>query len=177
MKVINIFGAPSAGKSTLAANIFSYLKKESDVKVEYVNEFAKSLAYDKNLKAIKCQPYVFGNQLYYVDRLKDEVDYVISDSPVLLSAIYGKSYPASFIQSCIDIHNRYDNINIVLRSNFNKYQSYGRLHNEKECKNLQKNIFDILNQNQINYLSLESYSDNLLEKSLQYIGVNFEKRA
>jgi adenylate kinase family enzyme len=39
-KVINLFGGPGCGKSTLAARIFSILKLK-DISCELINEYAK----------------------------------------------------------------------------------------------------------------------------------------
>lgn len=50
--VINLFGAPGAGKSTLAADIFSKLKRRQ-VKCELITEFAKDCVYEGNVCALK----------------------------------------------------------------------------------------------------------------------------
>ena len=45
--VINLAGAPGAGKSTLATEIFSKLKKLG-YNCEYVDEYAKHVVYEEN---------------------------------------------------------------------------------------------------------------------------------
>ena len=61
--VINLFGVPSAGKSTGAAYIFSRLKM-AGVNAELVTEFAKDLVWEENTVALGNQLYVFSNQLH-----------------------------------------------------------------------------------------------------------------
>ena len=85
--VINLFGAPGAGKSTLAADIFSRLKR-CQVKCELITEFAKDCVYEGNVCALMCQEYVFGNQSYRMFRCADKVDVIITDSPLPLSILY-----------------------------------------------------------------------------------------
>ena len=59
MIIVNLFGAPGAGKSTLAAYIFSKLKMR-DINVELITEFAKDKTWEKNFSALKNQAYMFG---------------------------------------------------------------------------------------------------------------------
>ena len=61
--VINLTGAPGAGKSTGAAYIFSELKMKG-VNCELIGEFAKDKTWEHNTTALSCQEYVFGKQSY-----------------------------------------------------------------------------------------------------------------
>lgn len=51
--VINLFGAPGAGKSTGAAIVFAELKKRG-VNAELVTEFAKDKTWEGNAIALGC---------------------------------------------------------------------------------------------------------------------------
>ena len=59
MLVVNLYGAPGAGKSTGAAYIFSKLKM-AGVKAELVTEFAKDMVWEENNEALHNQMYMFG---------------------------------------------------------------------------------------------------------------------
>src|SRR5574344_627446 len=87
--VINLFGGPCSGKSTLAASIFAEMKAQGK-SVELAFEFAKDLVYDKQIDLLQSkQCYVFAHQQLRIDRLINSgVDYIITDSPLLLSVIY-----------------------------------------------------------------------------------------
>ena len=88
--VVNLFGPPCAGKSTCAAYIFAALKMQG-VNCELVTEYAKDKTWEHNNTAIACQEYVFGNQSYRMARCRDDVDVIITDSPLPLSIIYNQN--------------------------------------------------------------------------------------
>ena len=84
MLVVNLFGAPGAGKSTGAAYIFSRLKL-AGINAELVTEFAKDKVWEESKAVFQNQAYIFGKQYFRISRVQDKVDVVITDSPILLS--------------------------------------------------------------------------------------------
>ncbi len=123
-KLINLFGGPGIGKSGIAAGL-TYELKRKHISCNNPYEFPKKLAWDKNYPAIQDQLYVFANQHRGIAECYNKVDYIIIDSPVLFSTIYHsyytKGYPAenygqSFHNMVVDLHNNYDNLNILLKS-------------------------------------------------------------
>ena len=90
MIIVNLFGAPGSGKSTGAAYIFSQLKMLG-VDAELVTEFAKDKVWENNTEVLNNQTYVFGKQHFRISRCADKVDVIVTDSPLLLSAIYNHS--------------------------------------------------------------------------------------
>ena len=87
MKVINLYCGPGGGKSTGAAKLFAHLKQQ-DKNVELVTEFAKQLTWQNRQVDLSNQIYVFAKQHSKLFHLEDEVDVVVTDSPLLLSLIY-----------------------------------------------------------------------------------------
>lgn len=81
--VINLFGEPSVGKSTCAMDITSKLKRNG-INAEYVSEFAKDKVYENNDEIFKHQEYIFGKQSFKMGRVKDKVQVMIVDSPLIL---------------------------------------------------------------------------------------------
>lgn len=57
--VVNLFGEPSAGKSTATMDITAELKRVG-VNAEYVSEFAKDKVYEHNEEVFAHQEYLFG---------------------------------------------------------------------------------------------------------------------
>jgi hypothetical protein len=91
--VINLFGAPGAGKSTGAAYVFSKLKLDG-INCEYVSEFAKDKCWEENESIFKIpenQFFVGANQFYRMSCLLDKVDVIVTDSPIILNAFYNKT--------------------------------------------------------------------------------------
>ena len=83
MLIVNLFAGPGAGKSTIAAYVFARLKM-AGVNCELAPEFAKDKVWEHNQTALDNQIYVFAKQYYRITRCADQVDVVITDSPVAL---------------------------------------------------------------------------------------------
>lgn len=86
-KIVNIYGAPGAGKSTLGAELYAYFKGKQ-VKCELCMEYVKSWAYDNKAPSKYDQFYIFGKEVYHLTRLLGKVDYIICDSPVMIGNYY-----------------------------------------------------------------------------------------
>lgn len=113
IKVVNIFGAPSSGKSTAAAGLF-WRMKCAGMSVELVSEYAKSCVFEDRMNLLnEDQLYIFAKQHRALFRIKDTYDYAIMDSPIILSSIYRK--PESFYDE--------EHFNDLLLSTFNKYDN------------------------------------------------------
>jgi len=91
IKRINFYAGPSAGKSTIAANVFCELKKLGH-NVEYVSEFIKGWAYEGRVPKSFQQLYVFAKQLNREDTLFPHVDTIVTDSPLLMNIVYSKKF-------------------------------------------------------------------------------------
>ena len=139
--VINLFGAPSAGKSTGAAYIFSQLKL-SGVNAELVTEFAKDKTWEHNQEALKNQAYMFGNQ----------VDVIVTDSPLPLSIVYNtdKKLGTKFNEVVLNVFNSFDNINFYVQR-VKPYNPVGRNQTEEQSDQLTGSILNLLLNNYIPY--------------------------
>lgn len=144
MRVINLFGGPGAGKSTTAAGLF-YLMKSEGMKVELVTEYAKDLTYEGADARFRNQLYILAKQDQRLRRLEGQVDYVVTDSPLLLSLAYAKPpWTAPWFEAAVlGTVETYKNFNVeVLR--VKPYQTYGRSQTEREARSLDTTITNIL---------------------------------
>ena len=152
--VINLFGAPGAGKSTGAAIIFAELKKRG-INVELVTEFAKDNTWERNATALGCQEYVFGKQSYRLARCRNDVDVIVTDSPLPLSLIYNNN-PAldyHFEQVVLNVFNTYENINFFI-NRVKPYNPKGRNQTAEESDQLSVVIKNLYNNLNIGYIEI-----------------------
>ena len=157
-RIINLFGGPGTGKSTTAAGIFHYLKGH-DIKIEYVPEFAKDLTYNQDFKTLKNQVFVLATQYHRLWRLRDEVDLVVTDSPLIIGKVYSKNY-----HHMIDeLFGEFENDNyFITRSK--TYMKYGRTQTEEEAKSLDKDILNILNEHAYETVPYDSAAKIIADK-------------
>ena len=151
MVVINLFGAPGAGKSTGAAYIFSQLKMLG-VNAELVTEFAKDKVWENNTEVLSNQTYVFGKQHFRISRCADKVDVIVTDSPLLLSAIYNKSelLGEDFNNLVAKIFKSYESINYFIERS-KPYNPVGRLQTEQESDDIASEIKAMLDKYEVPY--------------------------
>ena len=151
MILVNLYGPPGAGKSSGAAHIFSELKM-AGVNAELVTEFAKDKVYEQSKKVFENQAYIFGKQYFRITRCKDDVDVIVTDSPLPLSIIYNNDpiLGESFNQVVRDVQNSFDNMNyFVFR--VKKYNPKGRFQTEKESDKLSQEILDFMSAEGISF--------------------------
>ena len=157
--VVNLTGAPGAGKSTGAAKIFSELKMLG-INCELVGEFAKDKTWEHNLTALNCQEYVFGKQSYRLARCRNEVDVIITDSPLPLSIIYTKDEKivGPLTDLVMTIFNSYDNINFFINRT-KPYNPKGRNQTAEESDALSAEIKNLYQQLSIPYTEINGNSE------------------
>ena len=152
MIVVNLFAGPGSGKSTTCAGVFAKLKL-AGVNCEMALEYAKDKVWEESNKVLDDQIYVFGKQLHRIFRLKDKVDVVITDSPILLSIIYDKTGNKYFSDLVLNQFNNFDNRNYFIERT-TVYNPKGRLQTEDEAKEIDKVLLDLLKDCSIEYDSV-----------------------
>jgi len=155
--VVNFFGGPGSGKSTMAGQLFGVMK-EQRINVEYVPEFAKELVWEES-QAIDDQLYLLGVQHFRLYRLLGKVDYIISDSPLLLGNHYVEfsnhkfptnrvleSWRNSYKELAMNTFDMYDNMNFFVNRGERKFVQAGRLQNEDQAKEIDVELRFMLKQ-------------------------------
>ena len=151
--VINLFAGPGVGKSTIAAGIYYELKCKG-ISCELSGDVAKDKVCEDNPEALADQPYIFGKQQHRIRRLYNKVDYIVSDSPIVLSIAYSHEDSETFNNYIIEQHNNYKCINFYIERNLyeNGYEQLGRIETLDESKQKDNEILNILHKYNLPYV-------------------------
>lgn len=148
--VLNFYAGPGSGKSTMAAGCFHELKSRG-VNCELVTEYAKDKTWEGSPKSIfNNQLYIFGKQHHRQFRLIDNVDVIITDSPLLLSIHYANFYEnpplASAFEHLVSLtYFTFNNMNFFV-DRVKEYNPKGRNQTEAEAKAMDREILDVLDR-------------------------------
>lgn len=146
--VVNLYGGPGSGKSTVASGIF-FILKLNNLNVELATEFAKDLVWEERAMTLTDQQYVWAKQRHKLQRIMGKVDLVISDSPLLLSTIYGET-DKYFKEYIVEDNKRFKQLNYFLIRT-KPYNPSGRMQTEEEARKLDHRIMDMLEQSGCGY--------------------------
>lgn len=169
MTNINLFGGPGTGKSTIAAGLFHKMKTKG-YRAEYIQEYAKELTFGKDYTKLSDQLLILGEQHHRMFRLKDQVDFLIHDSPFVMGMTYLQKDPhldkKKYAKLIVSMFKSYNNVNIFLERNVgvHGYQEYGRSQSLNEAIQKDNEIKQMLDDNNIKY-----YTVKMGKKSLKKI--------
>jgi hypothetical protein len=147
--IINLFGGPGAGKSTLAANTFYHLKCLG-LNCEIVTEYAKDLVWRQADRVLTDELYVFAKQNHRMTMIGDQVDYIVTDSPIILPILYDRERDPIFRNLMLHWFTKYQNVNFLLDRK-KKYNPVGRTQTEEEAHDLDRKIQNLLDSERIPY--------------------------
>ena len=165
-RVINLFAGPGAGKSTIAAELFAEMKWLGH-SVELINEHAKVVTWEKHHNLLQDQVYISAMQNRKQVPLVGQVDWIITDSPLLISLAYVEDqYMASFRQLIVEMWNTYDNVSYFVNRKKN-YVEAGRSQTLDQARLIDNKINGILEEFQI---------ERMYIPGVQRIAVNFIMR-
>lgn len=153
--IVNIYGGPGAGKSTTALQLVAELKKLG-YHADYVSEVAKELVYAKDFEhldgTLKNQSKILSEQKRRLDIMLDNVDVVVTDSPLLLNTVYLKENAPEYIESVFSQYENYNNYNVVVERDLSvKFEQEGRIHNLEESIKKDGEINTLLDSHDIDY--------------------------
>lgn len=143
--VIELLGGPGCGKSTLAADIFVQMKRKG-ISVEMIPEHVKYWAWENKPVGPFDQPYLFGQQVRHESRLYGKVEYIISDSPVIMYPVYEETYHHhSIIRHSVLAFIEETAKKGVVRKAFNiprvvHYEATGRFESGQQAQTIDENL-------------------------------------
>ncbi len=167
--VVNLIGGPGVGKSILTSDLFSVLKKEF-ISCDISHEYIKKKLREKALKAIESQIYIFAKQQFQLFTMKDEVDVILTDSPLILCAVYDKTSCPLLKALILKEYNKYNNLNyLLLRDESVPYEQEGRYQDSEGAKKVDTQMVDFLNKEEIPFTSVYGIGKNTLDIILKDI--------
>lgn len=160
MVIINLFGPPSSGKSTVAAGLF-FLMKINKMRVELVNEFAKELVLEGRESIFGEQNYIFAEQVRRQQRLRGGYDFAVTDSPILLPLFYElretpmENRNPNFPGLVMKEFEKYTNFNYLLKRR-HVFETVGRRHDETQSEVIDGELRGFLSARNIEVMELEA---------------------
>lgn len=141
MDVINLYGGPGCGKSTLAAATFAYLKRLG-YNAELMREPFKAGIWDGYRAGLEDAVWIAGTIYHELMQYKrGGVDVVVSDCPLLLGRIYAQPEDSTLKLYLLELYSRFRNVDVLVqRSLTQEYSKDGRVHELWQALNMDQLI-------------------------------------
>lgn len=150
--IINLYGGPGTGKSTNAAHLY-YLLKIQQQNAELVREYVKDWAWEGRKININDQIYFLGKQVRKESMLYGKVDWIVTDSPIMMNLFYAEHYCtktiAHGIRELVNAfytqaeHDGHKHIHVFLKRT-KPYNPEGRYQNEDEARQIDNTLLELL---------------------------------
>lgn len=150
--IVNLYGAPGAGKSVTAAELFAGLKKKG-ITTELVREHVKEFVWAGGNPGVFDELAFFGEQVRREAILYGKVRVLITDKPLAMHPFYCfvNSYEklARGLATCVQAHDEFLygqgheilNVFCQLPSDSSAYEQEGRLQDFTQASELDKKLF------------------------------------
>lgn len=170
--VINAFAGPGAGKTTSCLEVCEKLKKAGYV-AEYVQEYAKELVWDNNLEllngSMENQFTILQEQLKRVDRLYGKVDFIVTDSPILLNTEYLNSSNSEYSSAVQNLYGHFNNFNYFVERDVSKFETEGRIHNLEQSLKIDNSLKNTLQAMNIEFGTYTHNTiDDIIKNAIDY---------
>lgn len=168
--VINLFGGPGSGKTTIGHGLFYQLKKQ-EINCEFVQEYVKKWAWQGILPNKLDQFYISGKQTKAEQMLYGKVDYIVTDCPLLMGPFYDKKYNNStMVEQAVDTFMGMTDPEVT-RLNFvvkraKKYIQAGRYSSEESSKQIDLELLVYLKNKGITFDRLTGDLDEQVQQIL-----------
>lgn len=168
--IINLYGGPGSGKSTSAAYLY-YLLKTQGQNVELVREYVKDWAWEQRKISTYDQIYFLGKQVRRESMLYGKVDWIVTDSPVMMNSYYAQRYCSPSLSEGIRAatlsfyrqaaEDGHKHLHVMLQRN-KPYLSEGRYQTEDEAREIDLGVKRLLNDLKFPIIESAPDEDKLL---------------
>ena len=172
--VVNLLGGSGLGKSTTAARIFGAMKFRG-LHCELVREFVKEWAWAGKKVGNFGQSIIYGQQLERESMLYGKVDYIVTDSPLLLCPMYQKFYNGheaikNLVFQDLEIAQEMgvDHVNFLLRRK-KPFDPRGRYETEETAKQVDEYVENFLNYHKIHFVDVNCEDEERVNFILGYL--------
>lgn len=173
-KVVNLLGGSGIGKSTTAAGLY-YKMKRKGLHVELVREYVKNWMWEERQIGHYDQIYISAQQAKAEYTLYGKVDWIVTDSPIILAPIYEEYYspPGTIREYVLKFMKKaetagVEHINILLKRGDN-FDTRGRRETLDEAIKVDNLIRKMLKDEKVPFIELdcpEGYRANEILKIL-----------
>lgn len=153
--VINLIGGPCSGKSTISAELFARLKKMG-IHCELVPEYIKERIYEDNKTMPLHQISLFGMEHYAITNKIGKVDVIVHDGSFINNIIYKKEDNSEFDNLIISEYKKFNNLDFFIKRGNIEFEEYGRIHNLKQSKELDRIIKDTYDNYNLSFIEVEA---------------------
>ncbi len=157
LTVINFVGGPCIGKTTMTCGLYTEMKIQG-CSVEYVPEYAKKLIWKKKSHKLNNQHLVSMKQYEHINLMNGNVDYAITDSPLLLGAYYNRQNLNNICnierteRTIMEWFRKFNNIVIMIERCDFSYTEVGRVHTREEAFEADKGLLALCDEHKIPYV-------------------------
>lgn len=153
--VINLIGGPCSGKSTISAELFARLKKMG-IHCELVTEYIKDRIYEENKTMPLNQIAIFGMEHYNISNKIGKVNVIIHDGSFINNIIYKNEDNLEFDSLIIAEYKKFNNLDFFIKRGNIEFEDYGRIHNLKQSKELDRIIKETYNNYSLSFIEVEA---------------------
>jgi len=164
LKVINLIAPPGAGKSTLAAALFSALKMEH-ISVELIPEYAKTVVWWGRHREIEDQFYITAKQHHKQFMMRGKTDLIVTDSSIILGLLYqpewwNKDLSGSFKEVVKGHLNLYDNKFYFIERD-HAYVQEGRSQTEEQAEMVRLDLISLMSELGLEYVNIKADKESV----------------
>lgn len=173
--VVNMAGGPGCGKSILASDLFSALKRKF-ISCELSGEYIKRKLREDARKVVQNQIYIFAKQQFQLFGMKDNVDVIITDSPIFFSSVYDSSNCPHLAALIMKEYNNYTNLTYLLnRDDKVPYEQEGRYQDRAGATLVDKRVRSFMEDHSIKYKELSGINSTSLDIVISDVIKELEK--
>ena len=115
---------------------------------------ATELVYDEAFNVMNDQIYLFGEQWHRTFRMLGKVDFIITDSPLLMNIVYDKQNDEDFMKFINSRIHKLKSLDFFINRS-DAFSEVGRIHNLEQSKEVDKTIKELAKNNGIKLIELE----------------------